>query len=90
MLIIGPYEEKQIDLKQKPVISVARKILDFNKFKEIGMIIIEINIDDVFSESLKNIGVDSKTSIYVVNGKGTSYSATLKTASLKSRLTRLF
>lgn len=69
-VLIGPYEDNQIDISNRTVISLVRKIVDFSRFKEIGIIVIEINMNEMFANHLKYIGQDTGSNIFILNENG--------------------
>lgn len=69
-VLVGPYEEKQINISHGPVISLVRKIIDIKKSDAIGIIVIEVNLNDMFANHLKNIEQDSESNIFILNEEG--------------------
>lgn len=69
-VLVGPYEDKQIDISNRTVISLVRKIVDLSSFKEIGIIVIEINMNEMFANHLKYIGQDTGSNIFILNEDG--------------------
>ena len=69
-VFVGPYEDKQIDISNRTVISLVRKIKDLNTFKGIGTIVIEVNMNDMFANHLKYIGQDTGSNIFILDEDG--------------------
>ncbi len=68
-VLIGPYEEKQIDLR-RTVISLVRKIKDYKTFKEIGIIVVAMRMNSIYNYLLSNIGKGAGSNIYILNQDG--------------------
>lgn len=69
-VLVGPYEGKFIDISNRKVISLVRKIKDLKKFSDIGYIVIELNMSDMFDNHLKNINRDPGNNIFIINEEG--------------------
>ncbi len=69
-VLVGPYEGKLIDISGRKVISLVRKIKDLKKFRDLGYIVIELNMGDMFDNHLKNIKQDPGNNIFIIDEEG--------------------